>query len=194
MTEWRAVPGYEDRYEVSDSGLVRSRIGKTKPLAFYEGPYGHRFVALWRQYHCWRTQVGRLVLAAFVGPCPDGMECCHNDGDAGNNRLENLRWDTHSANVLDCVKHGTHGQAFKTHCVNGHPYDEANTAITRRGGRRCRQCERDRWPDKAKRRVSLIGRTPPRHGTAWIYSAYGCRCDECKAAKSAAMQRYNSFK
>ena len=53
-------------------------------------------------------RVHRLVLEAFIGPCPDGMECCHNDGDPGNNRLDNLRWDTHSANSLDAVRHGTH--------------------------------------------------------------------------------------
>lgn len=51
--------------------------------------------------------VHHLVLEAFVGPCPDGHECCHADGDAGNNALANLRWDTHSANCLDAVRHGT---------------------------------------------------------------------------------------
>jgi hypothetical protein len=50
--------------------------------------------------------VHRLVLEAFVGPCPIGMECCHNDGDPTNNRLENLRWDTHRANGRDASLHG----------------------------------------------------------------------------------------
>lgn len=52
--------------------------------------------------------VHRLVLAAFVGPCPPGMEGCHNDGDSCNNRLSNLRWDTRAGNVRDAVRHGTH--------------------------------------------------------------------------------------
>ncbi len=51
--------------------------------------------------------VARIVLVAFVGPCPERMECCHNDGDETNNRLANLRWDTHSANLLDKRRHGT---------------------------------------------------------------------------------------
>lgn len=51
--------------------------------------------------------VHALVLEAFVGPCPDGMECCHNDGDATNNKLTNLRWDTPKANSEDARKHGT---------------------------------------------------------------------------------------
>jgi len=52
-------------------------------------------------------QVHRLVLDAFVGPCPDGLEACHLDGDAGNNRVSNLRWDTSKANTDDMRRHGT---------------------------------------------------------------------------------------
>ena len=42
-----------------------------------------------------------------MGPCPDGMECCHDDGDPQNNCVENLRWDTHWSNMLDRERHGT---------------------------------------------------------------------------------------
>lgn len=49
--------------------------------------------------------VHRLILEAFKGPCPEGLECCHNDGDAGNNRLENLRWDTRESNLADKARH-----------------------------------------------------------------------------------------
>lgn len=52
--------------------------------------------------------IHRLVLIAFVGPCPAGHECCHNNGDPKDNRLENLRWGTHQENVLDTKKHGTY--------------------------------------------------------------------------------------
>jgi hypothetical protein len=51
--------------------------------------------------------VHRLVLEAFVGPCPDGMEGCHGDGDTANNRLGNLRWDTPKSNRADASRHGT---------------------------------------------------------------------------------------
>lgn len=47
--------------------------------------------------------VHRLVLEAFVGPCPEGMECCHNDGNPANNTPSNLRWDTRQGNVNDTV-------------------------------------------------------------------------------------------
>jgi len=37
------------------------------------------------------------------------MQCCHNDGNPANNRVENLRWDTVSSNANDRVRHGRHG-------------------------------------------------------------------------------------
>jgi hypothetical protein len=48
--------------------------------------------------------IHRLVLEAFVGPCPPGMEGCHLDDDPENNRLDNLRWDTPEANREDATR------------------------------------------------------------------------------------------
>jgi hypothetical protein len=50
--------------------------------------------------------VHRIVLEAFVGPCPTGMVACHADDVKADNRLENLRWDTQSANCHDAVRNG----------------------------------------------------------------------------------------
>ena len=61
------------------------------------------------------TRIHTLVLEAFVGPCPQGMECCHNDGNAQNNTLDNLRWDTRLSNVHDMVKHGRHPRGERNH-------------------------------------------------------------------------------
>jgi len=49
-----------------------------------------------------------LVLTAFVGPCPAGMETLHEDGVRANNQLSNLRWGTRSENAKDKIRHGTH--------------------------------------------------------------------------------------
>lgn len=53
-----------------------------------------------RRIHC-------LVLETYVGPCPDGLECRHLDGNSVNNRLTNLCWGTRSENHYDAVRHGT---------------------------------------------------------------------------------------
>jgi hypothetical protein len=55
-----------------------------------------------------RFLVHRLVLLAFVGPCPEGMECRHfPDRDVTNNNLDNLQWGTKEENAADKVIHGT---------------------------------------------------------------------------------------
>lgn len=107
MSNWKAVVGFEGLYEVSDLGQVRSV--KTRRLkAYTKHIYDSRpFMNLWRDGKQKIMRPHALVLTAFVGPRPDGMECCHNDGNSWNNRLENLRWDTPRNNQLDRIKHGT---------------------------------------------------------------------------------------
>ena len=61
--------------------------------------------------------VHRLILLAFVGPCPEEMEACHWDGNHRNNRLRNLRWDTHIENELDKERHGTRKKGDQVHCA-----------------------------------------------------------------------------
>lgn len=75
-------------------------------LAVNEKADGHRRVPLAGKL----MHVHRLVLTAFRGPCPEGMQACHCDGDPRNNALGNLRWDTPTANHADKRKHGTHLQ------------------------------------------------------------------------------------
>lgn len=54
------------------------------------------------------TYIHLLVLTSFTGPCPEGMEACHNNSDPKDNRLENLRWDTPKNNSVDRAKNGIH--------------------------------------------------------------------------------------
>lgn len=73
---------------------------------------------------------------------------------------DHLYVGTQSDNIFDSVEHGTHRNAAKTHCPQGHPYDEENTLIekTRTGvGRRCRQCHRDRARAQYRRKMKDPG-------------------------------------
>lgn len=54
-----------------------------------------------------RRYLHQLVMEAFKGPCPPGMEVCHENGIATDNRLSNLRHKTHGDNMRDKQKHGT---------------------------------------------------------------------------------------
>lgn len=108
-----------------------------------------------------------LVLEAFVGPRPEGMACCHNDGDGQNNTLANLRWDTYSSNNHDLVRHGTHWNARKTHCPNGHEYTQENTRIYVHNGwnlRYCRACEKQAGRKCKAKLKAQRARNPQRRG------------------------------
>jgi hypothetical protein len=53
------------------------------------------------------SSVHSLILEAFRGPCPPGMECRHLDGNRKNARLDNLEWATPQVNNADKKRHGT---------------------------------------------------------------------------------------
>lgn len=109
---WRDVPGYAGRYQVSDHGRVRSRHSASadsagRLLSAKKDHQGRLRVCLANAGTKKFPQIHRLVLEAFVGPCPAGQEAAHNDGDCTNNTVANLRWDTHWNNMQDKRRHGT---------------------------------------------------------------------------------------
>jgi hypothetical protein len=104
---WRPVPEWEGIYWVSDLGRLRSAYTPDRILIGAVIGRGYRFIMLCDGKRRRRVCVHRLVLEAFVGPQPPGCEGCHNDGKPGNNRLDNLRWDTHKGNQADRRRHGT---------------------------------------------------------------------------------------
>lgn len=110
---WLPIVGYEGYYEVSDRGEVRSlsrtivrsdgatriKIGMIRRQ--FTNKKGYKLVTLLKNGEPKTRQVHRLVLEAFVGPCPEGMEACHGPGGPGDNRISNLRWDTQKENRRD---------------------------------------------------------------------------------------------
>jgi hypothetical protein len=140
--EWKDIPGLPG-YQVSDSGQVK-RLVPEKTLDGNIDRHGYR------RHNIKGTciYVHRLVLSAFIGPCPPGHEGCHNDGDKLNNSLSNLRWGTRSANTWDKINHGTHPFTSRDSCKSGHPYTPENTRVeVRKSGHRirvCRECDREK--------------------------------------------------
>lgn len=123
MTEemWRPVVGYEGLYEVSDLGRVRSLMYPTchgarrrdlpKVLRVHRTAkprVGHVRLVLCRDGAEKMFFVHRLVLAAFRGPCPAGMQAAHLDGQPAHNVLMNLEWVTPKVNHSHKLLHGTH--------------------------------------------------------------------------------------
>jgi len=110
--EYRDIEGFPG-YKVGSDGHVWScrvfnrwhRTGPWKQLRpGINKISGHRMLVL----HPGRLsiQVHRLVMNAFRGPCPAGLEVCHGDDDTSNNQLSNLRYDTHKGNMADASRNG----------------------------------------------------------------------------------------
>lgn len=119
---WAWIPGYEYKYKISDDGIVQNLSGR--PLKRQRASkQGHLQVHLFKSGSVKVKYVHRLVLEAFVGPCPTGMQCRHLNGIADDNRLENLCWGTASEDNYDRVRHGTHQHSRRSHCKYGHPLD-----------------------------------------------------------------------
>jgi hypothetical protein len=109
----KPIPGC-DGYFACDDGTIlsvkrkggndrgASRIGPPRIMKSYGDARGYLQVSLDIDGKVVTRKVHDLVLSAFIGPRPDGHDACHYpDSNPANNRLTNLRWDTHAENVRD---------------------------------------------------------------------------------------------
>lgn len=214
--QWKAIPGYEGAYEVSDDGQVRS-VARWTRIGYGEGYLRHhkamaRSLSVDRAgYHRVTLKlngvrrnhlVHHLVLEAFVGPRASGQECRHLNGVPNDNRLENLQWGTSSENSYDVVRHGHHPGAVKTHCKRGHEFTPENTVPQTNGGRGCRTCNKERavayyHAHKGDRQTSNKDKTHCKRGHEFTPENTRIRKDgrECRAcAKAYFAARYQQSK
>jgi hypothetical protein len=85
----------------------------------------------------------RLAYEMLVAPIPEGLEIDH---------LCRVRRCVNPAHLepVTCRENTLRGHTVpaaniaKTHCPQGHPYDEENTYVAKRGDRHCRKCQRAR--------------------------------------------------
>jgi len=103
-TEWRSVVGSDGKYEVSNTGLVRS-VKNLRLLKGSRSSTGYVVVYVGRMSATGnraRTSVHRLVLASFVGPA-NGLHANHINGIRNDNRIENLEWVTPRENMRHSI-------------------------------------------------------------------------------------------
>ena len=96
IEEWKPIVGYEELYEVSNMGRVKSlnynHTKQEKILKFGKRPNGYLYVNLWKDKKRKPCSIHRLVATAFI-PNPNNLETVnHKDECKTNNCVDNLEW------------------------------------------------------------------------------------------------------
>lgn len=134
--QWKMIPGYENLYEASTHGRIRTAIGKTTHSRRFKkrvwkqrvmkqcvtsnkrGRYDAR-VTLWKDGKEKRMLVSRLVAMTWCNGYLEGMTVNHIDGDTLNNHSSNLEWVTRAENIQYGFENGQYPQKKTLLKVNG---------------------------------------------------------------------------
>lgn len=135
--DMRPVPDYPGYYADSEGQIWSDRRGPLHRMRGFASARGYKGTLLRRGGVSVMARFHQLVCAAWHGPCPEGMECRHLDGNPANNHPENLEWSTHLVNMGDRERHGTlrrgedspvaklterEVQAIRERAASGEPY------------------------------------------------------------------------
>jgi hypothetical protein len=163
MIKWKPVIGYEDYYEISNDGQVKSLLNNII-LKGSKSRY-HR-VQLCKDGVRKAFNTHRLVAIHFIDNPENKPHVNHKNGDKLDNRVDNIEWCTQAENIKHAFDTGLRGPTFPKGTIppqfKGDKYYFKNGNIP--------------W-NKGKRQK------PPTHGTLYEYNK-GCRCDECKKANT----------
>jgi hypothetical protein len=155
LAAMRPIPGF-DGYFATPSGEIVSARGSEPRFLRSSACARYRTVVAYAEGRQRTIGVHRAVLLAFIGPPPEGCEARHLNGDAFDNRIENLAWGTKSENARDRLRHGTDKAAEngrrttakraesnkkrnpERRCIRGH----LRVDLLKNGT--CRECNRER--------------------------------------------------
>lgn len=115
---WKPVLGYEDYYEISNEGEVRSLnrtvittnrnsyLRKGKVMSKIQDKFGYLSVGLTLNSKTKLIKIHRLVALAFISNPENKLTVNHKDGNKLNNNVDNLEWSTYSENSKHAFDNG----------------------------------------------------------------------------------------
>ena len=129
---WLEIPGFEDAYEISNHGRLRSktrvransangtRVIQGQSISPHRRKDGYLTVRIALHGVKTSTYIHKLVALTFHGQPKTGQEVLHKNGVKTDNRAENIHWGTRTENIADNKRHGIaptgtkHGRAKLT--------------------------------------------------------------------------------
>lgn len=99
---WKEIKGYNGTYLVSDKGRVKRIYDKSKKeryMTILKNQKGYCRIRLTYNHKSNLKSLHRLVAEAFIPNSENKPEIDHINGNREDNRVENLRWVTHSENM-----------------------------------------------------------------------------------------------
>ena len=130
---WKDIKGYEGYYQVSSLGNIKSKerivshnneTGAKrhvkerimKPAVNRKG--GYVTIVLSKNRKQLSHRVNRLVAKAFLDNPKNFPEVHHMDHNKLNNKLDNLKWVSHSDNLKECFDKGFHSGVRPVGCYS----------------------------------------------------------------------------
>lgn len=108
---WKDIEGYENEYQISNMGRVKSLKNKNTILIMspiLSRTQNYYTIGLTKNGQKKHYSVNRLVAEAFVPNPNNYKEVNHIDENTKNNRADNLEWVEHSQNV----RHSIYRQSY----------------------------------------------------------------------------------
>lgn len=138
LIEWKDIPGYENIYQASTDGQIRTAPGKVTRNAMFKERHwkvrvlkqksdkgGYKRVSLWKDAKNNDLLVHRLIAETFIPKIRGKDLINHIDGNPSNNNVENLEWCNYSENLIHAYKHHLNHENNEIVLVNKQTF-EAN--------------------------------------------------------------------
>jgi hypothetical protein len=100
---WKVIPGYEELYEVSNLGKVKSL--RNNKLLSPSKEHGYLKTSLRKDGRQRKFAIHQLVAMTFLNhiPCGHKLVVDHINEDKSDNRVENLQVITNKENVIKSI-------------------------------------------------------------------------------------------